>query len=118
MTAIQTKTLFQTGNDLSDDFKSVCYRRLKNFSFDVYELLQDSDVSIKHSARRGASELIAEDPIKGNTYISGIAYDSFDVWVQEVHADSTIGRPGESRCVAQDVRTFADAVTIAQECVK
>ena len=117
MTATQTKTLFQTGNDLSDDFKSVCYRSLKDCSFDVYQLLQDSNVTIKHRARRGKPELIEEDPIKGNTYLAGIAYDSFDVWVQVQSADSTIGRPGCSKCVAEDVRTFVDAIAIAQEYV-
>jgi hypothetical protein len=115
MTATQTMILFETGNDLSDDFMKVCYRRMKSDSFDVYEMIGNSKVSIKHRARRGPSELIKEDPINGNTYVAGIAYDSFDVWVNVQDADSSIGRPGCSKCVAEDVRTFDDAISIAQE---
>lgn len=59
-----TATLFQTGNDLSDNFMKVCYRRMKANSFDVYEMIGNANVSIKHHARRGPSELIKEDPIK------------------------------------------------------
>ena len=117
MTATQTKTLFQTGNDLSDDFKKICYRRLKSNSFDVYQMIENSNVSIKHSTKRGPSELIEEDSIKGNTYIAGIAYDSFNVWVNIQDADPSIGRPGCSKCVAENVCNFADAIVIAQECV-
>ena len=115
MTATQTMILFETGNDLSDDFMKVCYRRMKSDSFDVYEMIGNSKVSIKHRARRGPSELIEEDPINGNTYIAGIAYDSFDVWVDVQDPDSTTGRPGCSKCVGEDIRTFADAISIAQE---
>lgn len=115
MTATQTKTLFETGNDLSDDFMKVCYRRMKSDSFDVYQMIENSKVSIKHRARRGPSELIEENPINGNTYIAGIAYDSFDVWVDVQDPDSTIGRIGCSKCVGEDIRTFADAISIAQE---
>jgi hypothetical protein len=115
MTATQTMILFETGNDLSDDFMKVCYRRMKSDSFDVYEMIGNSKVSINHRARRGPSELIKEDPINGNTNVAGIAYDSFDVWVNVQDADSSIGRPGCSKCVAEDVRTFADAISIAQE---
>ena len=115
MTATQTKILFETGNDLSDDFMKVCYRRMKSDSFDVYEMIRNPKVSIKHRARRGPSELIKEDPIKGNTYVAGIAYDSFDVWVDVQDPDSSTGRPGCSKCVGEDIRTFADAISIAQE---
>jgi hypothetical protein len=115
MTATQTMILFETGNDLSDDFMKVCYRRMKSDSFDVYEMIGNSKVSINHRARRGPSELIKEDPINGNTYVAGIAYDSFDVWVEVQKADSAIGRPGCSKCVAEDVRTFDDAISIAQK---
>lgn len=115
MTATQTMILFETGNDLSDDFMKVCYRRMKSNSFDVYEMIGNSKVSINHRARRGPSELIKEDPINGNTYVAGIAYDSFDVWVNVQDADSSIGRPGCSKCVAEDVRTFDDAISIAQK---
>jgi hypothetical protein len=110
-----TATLFQTGNDLSNNFMKVCYRRMKANSFDVYEMIGNSNVSIKHHARRGPSELIKEDPIKGNTYVAGVAYDSFDVWVEVQKADSAIGRTGCSKCVAEDVRSFEDAISIAQE---
>ena len=61
--------------------------------------------------------MIEEDSIKGNTYIAGIAYDSFNVWVNIQDADPSIGRPGCSKCVAENVCTFADAIVIAQECV-
>jgi hypothetical protein len=115
MTATQTRILFETGNDLSDDFMKVCYRRMKSDSFDVYEMIGNFKVSINHRARRGPSELIKEDPINGNTYVAGIAYDSFDVWVNVQDADSSIGRPGCSKCVAEDVRTFDDAISIAQK---
>ena len=117
MTATQTMILFETGNDLSDDFMKVCYRRMKSDSFDVYEMIGNSKVSINHRARRGPSELLKEDPIKGNTYVAGIAYDSFDVWVNVQDADSSIGRTGCSKCVAEYVRTFDDAISIAQEYV-
>ena len=110
-----TAILFQTGNDLSDNFMKVCYRRMKANSFDVYEMIGNANVSIKHHARRGPSELIKEDSIKGNTYVAGVAYDSFDVWVEVQKADSTIGRPGLNQCVAEDVRSFEDAIAIAQE---
>jgi hypothetical protein len=93
----------------------VCYRRMKSDSFDVYEMIGNFKVSINHRARRGPSELIKEDPINGNTYVAGIAYDSFDVWVNVQDADSSIGRPGCSKCVAEDVRTFDDAISIAQK---
>ena len=115
MTATQTKILFETGNDLSDDFMKVCYRRMKSDSFDVYEMIGNPKVSIKHRARRGPSELIKEDPIEGNTYVAGIAYDSFDVWVDFQDPDSSTGRPGCSKCVGEDIRTFAYAISIAQE---
>ena len=115
MTATQTKTLFQTGNDLSDSFMKVCYRRLKGNSFDVYEMIANPNVSIKHHSRRGSSELIKEDPINGNTYAAGIAYDSFDVWVNLQDADSTTGRPGCSKCVAEDIRSFEEALIVAMK---
>lgn len=115
MTATQTKTLFETGNDLSDDFMKVCYRRMKTNSFDVYEMIGNSNVSIKHHARRGPSEFVGYTENGSAQYIAGVAYDSFDVWVNVQDADSTIGRPGCSKCVAEDVRTFVDAIVIAQE---
>lgn len=115
MTATQTKTLFETGNDLSDDFMKVCYRRMKSNSFDVYEMIGNSKVSIQHRARRGPSEFVGYTESGNAQYIAGIAHDSFDVWVKVEDADPTIGRPGCSKCVGEDVRTFADAIAIAQE---
>jgi phosphoribosylformylglycinamidine (FGAM) synthase-like amidotransferase family enzyme len=113
-----TATLFQTGNDLSDDFMKFCYRRMKANSFDVYEMIGNSNVSIKHHARRGPSEFVGYTENGSAQYIAGVAYDSFDVWVQVQHADSTIGRPGCSKCVAENVRSFEDAIAIAQENLK
>lgn len=115
MTATQTKTLFETGNDLSDDFMKVCYRRMKSDSFDVYEMIENSKVSINHRTRRGPSEFVGYTENGSAQYIAGIAHDSFDVWVNVQDADSTIGRPGCSKCVGEDIRTFADAILIAQE---
>ncbi|NCV79984.1 MAG: hypothetical protein EBW25_04280, partial [Actinobacteria bacterium] len=100
MTATQTKTLFETGNDLSDDFMKVCYRRMKSNSFDVYEMIGNSKVSIQHRARRGPSEFVGYSESGNAQYIAGIAYDSFDVWVNVQDADSTTGRPGCSKCIA------------------
>jgi hypothetical protein len=110
-----TATLFQTGNDLSDDFTKVCYRRMKANSFDVYEMIGNSNVSIKHHARRGPSEFVGYTENGSAQYLAGIAHDSFDVWMKVQDADSSIGRPGCSKCVAEDVRSFADAIAIAQE---
>lgn len=110
-------TLFQTGNDLSEGLVSVS-RRLKGDTFDVYELIEDCDVTIKHSAKRGAPVLIKEDKYNGNTYAAGIAYDVFNVWVQVEHADSSKGRPGLSKCIAEDVLTFDDAIERAQMYIK
>jgi hypothetical protein len=112
-----TATLFQTGNDLSQDFMKVCYRRMKNDSFDVYEMIGNSNVSINHRARRGAPEFAGYTENGSAQYIAGEAFDSFDVWVNVQDADSTTGRPGCSKCVAEDIRSFADAVAIAQEYV-
>jgi hypothetical protein len=90
---------------------------MKTNSFDVYEMIGNSNVSIKHHARRGPSEFVGYTENGSAQYIAGVAYDSFDVWVELQKADSTIGRPGCSKCVAEDVRSFEDAIAIAQEYV-
>ena len=113
-----TKTLFQTGNDLSDDFMSICYRALKGNTFDVYRMIDDSDVSINHRAKRGPSEFVGYSESGNAQYIAGIAYDSFDVWVNVQDADSTTGRPGCSKCIAEDVRSFDEAIGIAQDYIQ
>lgn len=115
MTATQTKTLFETGNDLSEDFMKVCYRRMKTNSFDVYEMIENSNVSIKHHTRRGPSDFVGYTDNGSAQYIAGIAYDSFNVWANLQNADPSNGRPGCSKCVAEDISTFADAIAIAQE---
>ena len=115
MTATQTKTLFETGNDLSDDFMKVCYRRMKSDSFDVYEMIGNSKVSIQHRARRGPSEFVGYTESGNAQYIAGIAHDSFDVWVKVEDADPTIGRPGCSKCVTEDIRSFEEALIVAMK---
>lgn len=110
-------TLFQTGNDLSEGFVSI-NRTLKANSFDVYTMVEDCDVTIKHSAKRGTPILVKEDKYNGNTYVAGDAYDVFDVWVQLQEADSTSGRPGCSKCIAENVLTFDDAIERAQMYIK
>lgn len=110
-------TLFQTGNDLSEGFVSV-NRTLKADTFDVYSFVEDSDVTIQHSTKRGPSILVKEDKYNGNTYIAGIAYDVFNVWVNVQTADSSIGRPGLKKCIAEDLSTFDDAFDRAQMYIK
>lgn len=110
-------TLFQTGNDLSEGFVSV-NRTLKANSFDVYSFVEDSDVTIQHSTKRGPSILVKEDKYNGNTYVAGDAYDVFNVWINVQDADSTIGRPGLKKCIAEDLRSFDDAFERAQMYIK
>jgi len=110
-------TQFQTGNDLSAEF--VCVNRtLKGDTFDVYTMIEDPTITIKHSTKRGAPILIKEDKYDGNTYMAGDAYDVFNVWVQLEVADSTTGRPGCSKCIAEDVRSFDDALTVAMDLIQ
>lgn len=110
-------TLFQTGNDLSEGFVSV-NRTLKANNFDVYTMIEDCDVTIQHSTKRGPSELIESDPVRGNMYRAGIAFDVFSVWVQIQSADSSTGRPGCAKCIAEDLRSFDDAFDRAQMYIK
>jgi len=110
-------TLFQTGNDLSEGFVSV-NRTLKANSFDVYTMIEDSDVTIQHSTKRGPSILVKEDKYNGNTYVAGDAYDVFNVWINIQDPDSTIGRPGMKKCIAEDLRSFDDAFERAQMYIK
>ena len=97
-------TLFQTGNDLSDDFMKVCYRRMKTNSFDIYQMIGNPNVSIKHRTRRGPSEFVGYSENGNANYIAGIAFDSFDVWVQNGNGSS---------CVCENASTFEDAIAVA-----
>lgn len=111
-----SSTLFQTGNDLSEDLISV-YRSLKSDTFDVYQMTEDTDVTIVHSCKRGPSELIESDPVKGDTYRAGVAYDVFNVWIQ-IQTAIPGKTPGLKKCIAEDVRSFDDAWQIASEYVQ
>ena len=93
-------TLFQTGNDLSEDYKKVCVRTLKTDTFDVYVLLANPQVKVKHSARREKPEHLGN-----GLYIAGEAYDSFDVWIME--------DANNEACKAENVKSFEDALTVA-----
>lgn len=100
------KTLFETGNDLSEGLD--CYRRLKDCSFDVYEMSANSNVTIKHRAIRHKPEWSDEH----NCYFAGVAYDSFNVWVRKSTGDKI--QPSIDSCVAENVSTFEEAYHIAQ----
>jgi hypothetical protein len=102
-----TKTLFQTGNDLSEGYD--CQRRLKDCSFDVYEMNDNSNVTIQHRALRHKPEWSDEH----NCYFAGLARDSFNVWVKKDHND----RHSTSICVGEDLGTFEDAYSIASQYV-
>lgn len=95
-------TLFQIGDDLSNEF---CVRTMKTSRFDVYSLNENKNITIKHFTRRGPSEQIGE-----RTYVAGIAYDSFDVWVKKGKQQD--GSFLQS-CVAEDVKSFDEAFQIA-----
>ena len=105
-------TLFSQRLDLSDAHAGVClYNR--SYNRDTYTV-GFSGVSIYHSAKRGPAEVVEGESISGGTlYIAGEAYDVFSVWAQVQTADSTIGRPGMSKCIAEDCLTFDDAVAAA-----
>lgn len=107
-----TATLFQSGNDLSEQFnvQNVCVRRMKTNSFDVYTLLHNPDIEIKVRARRGPSEFLGYSENGNSRYVAGIAYDSFDVWV-----NNREGLRFSSSCIAEDLRSFVDAVQVAQQ---
>ena len=79
---------------------------MKTSSFDVYTLSKNQNIKIKHCTRRGPSEQIGE-----GTYIAGIAYDSFNVWIHK--GKQPDGSFLES-CVAEDVKSFDEAFSIAQ----
>lgn len=106
-------TLFSQRVDLSENLKNsgvALHSRARNF--DIYTL-GFSGVTIKHSAKRGPSELIESDPIKGNLYIAGEAYDVFDVWVNLRTANPSTGQSGLSKCIAEDCLTFREAMEFA-----
>lgn len=102
-------TLFQQGNDLSDDFMKVCYRRMRANTFDVYQMIDNPDVEIKHRARY-------DKPVwneESQCYFPGDAYDSFNVWVKR---NDNPSRPHYA-CVAEDLRSFEDAINVAKQYV-
>jgi hypothetical protein len=104
-------TLFSQKIDLSEGLNNgvTLYRRSSNQ--DIYTL-GFSSVTIKHSTKRGAPELIESNPIRGNMYIAGEAYDVFDVWVI-VRTAIPGERSGLSECIAEDCLTFDEAITAA-----
>ena len=104
-------TLFSQKVDLSEGMNNgvTLYRRSSNQ--DIYTL-GFSGVTIKHSAKRGAPELIESNPIRGNMYIAGEAYDVFDVWVI-VRTAIPGERSGLSKCIAEDCLTFDEAIAAA-----
>ena len=103
-------TLFSQRIDLSEGLKNgfTLYNRSNNQ--DIYTL-GFSGISIKHSTKRGAPELIESNP-KGNMYIAGEAYDVFDVWVI-VRTAIPGERPGLSKCIAEDCASFNEAIAAA-----
>lgn len=101
-----TQTLFQIGEDLSEDFPNICSRTMKTNRFDIYTMSQNSNVTIQHSQRRGPSEQIGE-----RTYVAGIAYDSFDVWVDKGKQQNGAYL---KTCVAENVRNFTEALQFAK----
>lgn len=103
-----SKTLFLIGDDLSENIEGV-NRTTKARNFDVYTMLDNPNIKIKHETRRGPSELVEEDPINGNIYLAGVAYDVFNVWVDCDHGSS---------CVAENVLTFGEALNIAKQNLK
>ena len=60
-------------------------------------------------------EKIASDPERGDTYLAGKAFDVFNVWVRVQDADPVKGTCGMSKCIGEGLRTFNDAVEIAQD---
>jgi hypothetical protein len=107
------KTLFEIGNDLSDNYAKVCVRQMKSSRFDVYVMLQNSDVTIQHSQRRGPAEFKGIDSNGNSCYIAGEAYDSFDVWVRRISDVNHINYGPSSR-VAENVKSFDEAIRIAK----
>ncbi len=93
-------TLFQIGNDLSENYKNVCVRRLKSPRIDVYQMLANPLVSVKHSQLRHQPEHLGN-----GLYLAGEAYDSFDVWIME--------DANTEACKAENVKSFEDALTVA-----
>ena len=96
-------TLFEIGDDLSNEF---CVRTMKTNRFDVYSLNENQNITIKHFTRRGPSEKIGE-----HTYIAGVAYDSFNVWI---HNGKQPDGSFLQSCVAEDVKSFEEAFSIAR----
>ena len=103
-------TLFDQKIDLSEGLNNGVTLHRRSSNQDIYTL-GFSAVTIKHSTKRGAPELIESNP-RGNMYIAGEAYDVFDVWVLVRHAIPG-ERSGLSRCIAEDCLTFDEAITAA-----
>ena len=108
------KTLFEIGNDLSENHQKDCVRRMKSSRFDIYTLLQDSNVTIQHSQRRGPAEFQGTDSSGNSCYIAGPAYDCFDVCVRLI-SDPNHMNYGTTRYVAQNVKSFEEALIIAKQ---
>lgn len=104
-------TLFELGNDLSENHLKDCVRRMKSSRFDVYSMLQNSNVTIQHSQRRGPAEFQGIDSNGNSCYIAGEAYDSFDVCVRLISDPNH----GTTRYVAQNVKSFEEALAIAKQ---
>ena len=103
--------LFSQRIDLSEGLKNGVALHLRSRNQDRYTL-GFSGISIKHSTKRGAPELIESNPIRGNRYIAGEAYDVFDVWVLVRHAIPG-ERSGLSKCIAEGCLTFDEAMAAA-----
>jgi hypothetical protein len=99
-------TLFSQKVDLSEGMNNGVTLHRRSSNQDIYTL-GFSTITIKHSTKRGAPELI-----ESNLYIAGEAYDVFDVWVLVRHAIPG-ERSGLCRCIAEDCLTFDEAITAA-----
>lgn len=108
-------TLFAQRIDLSEGLKGsgiTLYQRTPRF--DTYTV-GFSGVTIVHCAKRENPEKIESDPERGDLYLAGKAFDVFNVWVRVQNADPSKGIPGMSKCIGKELRTFNDAVELAQD---
>ena len=104
-------TLFSQRIDLSEGLTNGVALHRRSNNQDIYTL-GFSGISIKHTTKRGAPDLIESNPIRGNMYIAGEAYDVFDVWVI-VRTAIPGERSGLSKCIAEDCLTFDEAIDAA-----
>ena len=108
-------TLFAQRIDLSEGLKGsgiTLYRRSR--TQDTYTV-GFSGVTIVHTAKREDPEKIESDPERGDLYLAGKAFDVFNVWVRVQNADPAKGICGMSKCIGEGLRTFKDAVALAQD---